>query len=107
MWYFLSNKIISYTPLIDKRDDIDTYHLIVRLFKILRFYKILSNVGILRNLFDRVMLMMPSVGNIGLLIGILIVIYGNIGMNIFGTFPFRESITRTNNFKIVKYFSFI
>ena len=92
-------KFVSYTPLIDKRNEIDTYHLVVRLFKILRLFKIISNVGILRNLFDTVMLMMPSVGSVGILIGIIIVIYGNIGMNVFGTVPYRESITRTNNFK--------
>ena len=42
---------------------------------------------------------MPSIGNIGLIIGIIIVIFGNIGMNIFGTVPYRNSIIRTNNFR--------
>ena len=42
---------------------------------------------------------MPSIGNVGLIIGIIIVIYGNIGMNLFGTLPYRNSIIRTNNFR--------
>ena len=73
--------------------------LIIRLFKILRVFRIISNFGILRNLFNTVMIMMPSIGNIGLIIGIIIVVYGNIGMNIFGTVPYRSSIIRTNNFR--------
>ena len=92
-------KLISYSPLIEKKSKIDAYHLIVRFFKILRLFKIISNFGILRHLFDTVMVMMPSVGNVGLLIGIIIIIYGNIGMNVFGTVPYREAITRTNNFR--------
>ena len=35
-----------------------------------------DSVGILRNLFNTVMIMMPSIGNVGLIIGIIIVIYG-------------------------------
>ena len=78
---------------------ISTFPLILRLFKILRVFRIISSFGILRNLFNTVMLMMPLIGNVGLIIGIIIVIYGNIGMNIFGTVPYRNSIIRTNNFR--------
>ena len=32
----------------------------------------------LRNLFNTVLIMMPSIANVGLIIGIIIIIYGNI-----------------------------
>ena len=76
---------------------LSTFPLILRLFKILRVYRVISNFDILRNLFNRVMIMMPSIGNIGLIISIIIVIFGNIGMNIFGTVSYRNSIIRINN----------
>ena len=90
--------ILGFSGIIDTHS-LGTFPLILRLFRVLRVFRMISHFGILRNLFNTVLIMMPSIANVGLIIGIIIIIYGNIGMNIFGTVPYRESITRTNNFR--------
>ena len=56
-------------------------------------------MGKLRALIDTLIYLLPSVGSITLILIILLLIYGNIGMNIFGTVPYRNKINRNNNFR--------
>ena len=73
--------------------------IILRLFRIFRIFRVLSTFTKLRAMIDTMLYLIPSIGNITILIVIVLVIYGNIGMHLFGAVPLRESITNTNNFR--------
>lgn len=90
--------IFSYIGVIDTHS-MSTLPIILRLFRVFRIFRIISTFGKLRALIDTLVYMIPSVANVGLIIGILLLIYANIGMNIFGTVPYRDYINRNNNFR--------
>ena len=90
--------ILTYCNVMDVHS-ISTLPMILRLFRIFRIFRLLSYMVKLRALIDTLIYLLPSVGNIAIIIAILLLIYGNIGMNIFGTVPFRDKINRNNNFK--------
>ena len=90
--------IISSFGVIDTHS-MSTIPVILRLFRIFRIFRIISTFGKLRALIDTLVYMIPSVANVGLIMGIVLLIYANIGMNLFGTVPYRNYINRSNNFR--------
>ena len=74
--------ILTYCNVMDVHS-ISTLPMILRLFRIFRIFRLLSYMVKLRALIDTLIYLLPSVGNIAIIIAILLLIYGNIGMNIF------------------------
>ena len=73
--------------------------ILLRAFNILRVLRVISNFSKFRALVDSLTYLIPSVANIGLLMFLLLFIYANIGMNIFGSLPYREGINNNLNFR--------
>ena len=70
-----------------------------RLFKILVILRLLTNTGKLKQLINTIFVMIPKTFYVSLIIGIVLLIYANIGMNIFGTVLLREEVTKISNFQ--------
>ena len=73
--------------------------IILRSFRILRVLRLLSTFSKLRALIDSLTYLVPNVLNIGILMFMLILIYANIGMNLFGQVPYRDFINHNLNFR--------
>ena len=70
-----------------------------RLFKILVILRLLTNTGKLKQLIKTVFIMIPKIFYVSLIIGIILLIYANVGMNIFGTVLLRKEVTNLSNFQ--------
>lgn len=73
--------------------------IILRTFRFLRIVRLVTVYSKLRALIDTLVYLVPSILNIGIVMFILILIYGCIGMNLFGGVPYRENIHSSNNFR--------
>ena len=73
--------------------------ILLRSFRIFKELRLLNKFSKLRALIDTLLYLIYSILGIGLLMLILITIYGNIGMNSFSQIPYRKYITRNNNFR--------
>ena len=90
--------ILSLADLINVQS-LSALPILLRLFRIFRLLRLFNNFGKLRPLIDTLLYLIPSILGIGLLILILLTIYGNIGMHSFSQIPFRKYISRNNNFR--------
>ena len=80
-------------------NSVSTLPIIFRIFETLKSLRILSSLYIIRNLINSFVIILPNIANVTLIIVFVMIIYANIGMNCFGTVPFRYRISRTSNFK--------
>jgi hypothetical protein len=78
---------------------ISSLPILLRTFRFLRLIRLLTVYSKLRALIDTLVYLVPSVLNVGIVMAILLMIYSCIGMNLFGTVPFREEINSNNNFR--------
>jgi hypothetical protein len=80
-------------------NSVSTLPIIFRIFETLKSLRILSSLDIIRNLINSFVIILPNIANVTLIIVFVMIIYANIGMNCFGTVPFRYRISRTSNFR--------
>ena len=73
--------------------------IVLRSFRMLRILRVFSSFAKLRGLIDSLSYVIPTVLNIGVLMFMLILIYANVGMNIFGQVPYRDLINQNMNFR--------
>lgn len=73
--------------------------IVFRSFRMLRILRLISALPKLRALIDSLAYLIPSVAGIGILMLLVILIYANIGMNIFGTAPYRNRVNHNINFR--------
>ena len=73
--------------------------LTLRFLRLLQIIKLLSKDGRMRSLLDTLLYQLPSIANVGVFAGFIFLIYSNIGMNIFGSVPFRKKINSNTNFR--------
>ena len=73
--------------------------LTLRFLRILKIIKLLSKDGRMRALLDTLLYELPSIANVGVFAGFIFLIYSNIGMNIFGSVPYRKKINPNTNFR--------
>ena len=78
---------------------VTTIPILLRAFRIVKVLRLLSGLGKLSQLIDTLLNIIPRVYSIILLISIFLIIYANIGMNIFGTIVHRKYINSENNFE--------
>ena len=77
----------------------DSVPLCLRFLRLFEIVKLLSKEGRMRALLDTLLYELPSLGNVAVFASFIFLIYGNIGMNIFGSVPFRKKINSNANFR--------
>jgi hypothetical protein len=91
--------IMQYTGFIPLDNQLSNFAYIFRALRILRVIRLMTVYSKLRGIIDTLIYLVPSVINIGIIMLIIIVIYGCIGVNLFSTLPLRENFHVLNNFK--------
>ena len=91
-------KIFTYNNIINV-DLLTTFPIIFRFLRIFKTFRIISISEILRQLMDSIYQILSNIAYFSIIIISIIIIYGNIGMNIFGTVPYKDKITNSNNFR--------
>ena len=77
----------------------DSVPLCLRFLRLFEIVKLLSKEGRMRALLDTLLYELPSLGNVAVFAGFIFLIYGNIGMNVFASVPFRKKINTNANFR--------
>ena len=77
----------------------DSVPLCLRFLRLFEIVKLLSKEGRMRALLDTLLYELPSLGNVAVFASFIFLIYGNIGMNVFGSVPFRKKINSNANFR--------
>jgi len=91
--------ILERFHIITNNSKISTLPGIFRALRILRVLRVIAVYPSLRSLIDTLVYLVPSIINIGLIMIILFTIYGCVGVNLFGTAPYRDAIHQYNNFR--------
>jgi hypothetical protein len=90
--------ILTFAHIVDIQN-LSSIPIILRTFRFLRIVRLVTVYSKLRALIDTLVYLVPSILNIGIVMFILILIYGCVGMNLFGGVPYRENIHSNNNFR--------
>ena len=93
-------KIFSYNNIINL-DVLTTFPIIFRFFRIFSSFRIISISEILKKIIDSIYNILLNIAYFLMIILLVIIIYGIIGMNIFGTVSYKEKIISSNNFRSI------
>ena len=80
-------------------ENLSALPILLRLFKILVILRLITNYGKLKQLINTIFIMFPKIFYVSIVIGIVLLIYVNIGMNIFGTVLLRNEVSNLINFQ--------
>ena len=91
-------KFLSYKKIIDV-DLLTTFPIIFRFLRVFKPFRIISISKKLQQLIDSIYNILLNIIHVSMMIFLIIIIYANIGKNIFGTVSFKEKIISSNNFR--------
>lgn len=73
--------------------------IVIRVFRLLRLFRLINRNKILKVLINTLAVILPQIINIGMLVILILFIFGCMGMNLFGLVKLQEPLNALVNFQ--------